>query len=224
MRILVVEDYEPIRESIVQGMREADYAVDETHHGLEAIQLARAYHYDVIILDLMLPGTDGIDVVHQLRKTKNESCILILSARDQVEDRVSGLRAGADDYMIKPFVFEELLARVETLIRRKYSTSSPIIEVGDLVINTSQQTVRRGDQLIELTAREYTLLEYFAHRAGEVVSRNDIWAHVYDFPEDSQSNVVDVYVGYLRKKIEFENKPKLLRTRRGQGYVLGEQE
>ncbi len=170
----------------------------------------------------MIPGLDGISFLQSIRNSENNACVLILSVRDQVEDRVQGLEAGADDYMVKPFAFAELLARVKTLVRRKYDARNPIIQVGDLVIDTARQLVHRGGRTIELTAREYTLLEYLAHRPGEVVSRNDIWEHVYDFPEDSQSNVVDVYVGYLRKKIEICGHPKLIHTRRGMGYVLGE--
>jgi DNA-binding response OmpR family regulator len=147
--------------------------------------------------------------------------VLILSARDEIDDRVAGLEAGADDYVIKPFAFAELLARVKTLVRRKYDTVNPIITVDDLEIDTAKRIVRRNQELIELTAREYVLLEYLAMRAGEVVSRSDIWAHVYDFHDDLQSNVVDVYIGYLRKKIETGDAARLIHTRRGLGYVLG---
>jgi DNA-binding response OmpR family regulator len=148
--------------------------------------------------------------------------VLILTARDAVEDRIQGLDLGADDYLVKPFAFGELLARIRAMIRRKYGEKNPVIKVSDLQIDTvRRQVLRRGDS-IDLTAREYALLEYLALRAGEVVTRTDIWDHVYDFHSDSASNVVDVYIGYLRKKIERPEWPKLLHTRRGQGYVLGE--
>lgn len=222
MRVLVVEDYDPIRESVVQGLQEADFAVDSVGDGKEALNLASSFNYDVIVLDLMLPGMSGMEVVKQLRENNNNACVLVLSARDHVDDRVAGLRAGADDYLIKPFAFAELLARVETLVRRRYNSSNPVITIADLVINTASKTAMRGDCAIELTSREYNLLEYLARRTGEVVARADIWEHLYDYPEDSQSNVVDVYVGYLRKKIEMDGKPKLLKTRRGQGYILGD--
>lgn len=197
-------------------------AVDYAECGESAWSLASVNSYDVIILDLMLPKLDGLTVLKRLRDQGNRSCILILSARDQIQDRVAGLEAGADDYLIKPFALQELLARVRTLIRRKYDANNPILTVGDLTIDTVRQTVWRGERNIDLTAREYTLLEYLAFRAGQLVSRSEIWEHVYDFPDDSLSNVVDVYVGYLRKKIEVPGAPKLIHTRRGKGYVLGE--
>jgi DNA-binding response OmpR family regulator len=220
MRVLVVEDYPPIREAVVQGLREADFAVDSADSGATAIAQALAIAYDVIVLDLMLPEVDGLDVLRHIRHARNSARVIVVSARDAVADRVTALDAGADDYLIKPFAFEELLARIRTLVRRRYGDSNPMIRVADLTIDTSRQEVHRGKMPIELTAREYTLLEYLARRSGEVVNRNEIWQHVYDFPGDAQSNVVDVYVGYLRKKIELDGFPKLIHTRRGQGYVL----
>ncbi len=172
--------------------------------------------------DIMLPEIDGITILKTLRKSNSKTSILILTACDEINERVAGLDEGADDYMIKPFAFAELLARVRTLIRRKYNAQSPIIQIGDLKVDTARRMVTRGHKAIDLTAREYVLLEYLAMRAGEVVSRTDIWAHVYDFHEDLQSNVVDVYIGYLRKKIEVDDGVKLIHTRRGHGYVLGE--
>ncbi len=224
MRILVVEDYEPIRTSIVQGLQEADFAVDAADNGTDGKWMAGCNDYDVIVLDLMLPGIGGLELLRAIRKSGRDVCVLILTARDLVEDRVAGLNAGADDYLIKPFAFEELLARIRTLVRRRYGNRSPLIEIADLSIDTAKQTVFRNGQQIDLTAREYSLLEYMAMRAGEVVSRTEIWEHVYDFPDDSQSNVVDVYVGYLRKKLESPELPQLIHTRRGRGYVLGEAE
>ncbi len=222
MRVLVVEDYRPIRESIVKGLREADYAVDEADNGKDGLWYAQSQQYDVIVLDLMLPEIDGLTILKKIRGTDADTSVLVLTARSEIEDRVSGLDAGADDYLVKPFAFAELLARIKTLIRRKYDARSPVIEIEDLIIDMARRRVTRNDKLIELTAREYVLLEYLALRTGEVVTRRDIWAHVYDFHDDLQSNVVDVYIGYLRKKIESDETTKLIHTRRGLGYVLGE--
>jgi len=222
MRILVVEDYDPVRESIAKALREEGFAVDTAADGKDGLWLAESNDYDVIVLDLMLPQIDGLTVLRKLRAGERSPCVLILTARDELEDRVEGLNSGADDYLVKPFALEELLARVRTLVRRKYNQRDPVIRIADLVIDTAARTVRRDQREIELTAREYALLEYLALRAGELVSRTSIWEHVYDFQSDSQSNVVDVYVGYLRKKIEAPNLPKLIHTRRGQGYWLGE--
>jgi len=222
MRILVIEDYDPIRESVAEGLRDVGFAVDAGADGGEGLWYAESNDYDVIVLDLMLPEIDGLTILKKVRADKRSASVLILTARDQLEDRVAGLNAGADDYLIKPFAFEELLARVKTLVRRKYDQQDPVLQIADLAIDTASQTVRRGERLIELTAREYSLLEYLAVRAGQLVSRTDIWEHVYDFHSDLQSNVVDVYIGYLRRKIEMPGLPKLIHTRRGQGYWLGE--
>ena len=192
MRILIVEDYAPIRNALTQGLREADFAVDEAADGINGLWLAESNDYDVVVLDLMLPGHDGMTILRRLRTAKRQVCILILTAKDQIDDRVVGLDAGADDYLIKPFAFEELLARIRTLIRRKYNRPEPVIHVADLAVDTSSRSVQRGGLPIELTAREYLLLEYLAVRAGELVSRTEIWEHLYDFASDSQSNVVDV--------------------------------
>ncbi len=220
MRVLIVEDYGPIRESVSQGLREAGFAVDATGDGREGLWYAESSAYDVIVLDLMLPSMDGLTVLRKLRAGGSEAHVIVLTARDTLEDRVLGLNAGADDYLVKPFGFDELLARVRALVRRKYAAKSPLIRIGDLEIDTSTRQVRRGDAIIDLTAREYALLEYLAVRAGELVSRTDIWEHVYDFHASAQSNVVDVYIGYLRRKLEAGDVPPLIHTRRGQGYVL----
>ncbi|MHB8972486.1 MAG: response regulator [Pirellulaceae bacterium] len=222
MRILVVEDYAPIRNAVTQGLREAGFAVDEAADGRNGLWFAESNDYDVIVLDLMLPEIDGLTILKKLRAAKRRSCVLILTAKDQLEDRVEGLNSGADDYLIKPFAFAELLARVRTLVRRKYDQHDPVLRIADLEIDTAARAVRRRERTIELTAREYSLLEYLAVRTGELVTRTDIWEHVYDFHSESQSNVVDVYIGYLRKKIEVPDLPKLIHTRRGQGYWLGE--
>jgi DNA-binding response OmpR family regulator len=222
MRILVIEDYGPIREAVTEGLRDVGFAVDAAADGRDGLWYAESNEYDVIVLDLMLPEIDGLTILKKLRADKRRVCVLILTARDQLDDRVAGLNAGADDYLVKPFAFAELLARVRTLVRRRYDQQDPMIQIADLTIDTASRTVRRGRRVIELTAREYSLLEYLAVRAGELVSRTDIWEHVYDFNSASQSNVVDVYIGYLRRKIESPDLPRLIHTRRGQGYWLGE--
>jgi len=223
MRILLVEDYAPLRKSTAQGLEEAGFAVDAAADGEEGLWYAKSNDYDVIILDLMLPGIDGLTILKRLREAGSTVHVLILTARDTLEDRVKGLNVGADDYLVKPFAFAELLARVRSLVRRRYETKNPAIRIGDLEIDTAGRMVRRAGETIELTAREYALLEFLAMRAGELVSRTDIWEHVYDFHSSAQSNVVDVYIGYLRHKIEREGRPRLIHTRRGQGYVLEEE-
>jgi len=221
MRVLLVEDYEPLRKSLEQGLSEAGYALDVAADGEEGLWYALGNDYDVIVLDLMLPGVDGLSILRKLRARKKDAPVLILTARDTIHDRVTGLDCGADDYLVKPFAFEELLARVRALVRRNYNKKSSQIVVEDLRIDLNTQQVYRGDRLIQLTAREYGLLEYLAVRAGEIVSRTDIWEHLYEFNSSAASNVVDVYVGYLRKKLQSEGKPSLLHTVRGRGYLLG---
>jgi heavy metal sensor kinase len=221
MRILVVEDYLPLQEAVTTGLREAGYAVDVTGDGEEGLWYATSNDYDVIVLDLMLPKVDGLTVLRRLRAEGRSSQVLILTAKDTVPDRVRGLNFGADDYLVKPFAFEELLARVRALARRAYAAKNPLIEIDDLRIDTPAQRVWRGKEEVSLTPREYALLEYLAVRTGEVVSRTDIWNHLYEFDSEVDSNVVDVYILYLRKKIERPGKTVLIHTMRGRGYRLG---
>jgi DNA-binding response OmpR family regulator len=221
MRLLLVEDYRPVRESLTKGLREAGFAVDSTGDGMEGLWYARGNDYDVIVLDLMLPGMDGLSILKTLRAEGRQNHVLILTAKDTLDDRVTGLDLGADDYMIKPFAFTELLARVRALLRRSYRTKNPLIEVQDLRIDLAGQRVWRDQEEIVLTPREYALLEYLAMRVGQVVSRTDIWEHVYEFNSSASSNVVDVYIGYLRKKIDRPDRPSLINTIRGRGYTLG---
>lgn len=220
MRLLLIEDYPPVRKSVAKGLREAGFAVDAAGDGNEGLWFGRTGDYDAIILDLMLPGMDGLTVLKTLRSEGHQAHVLILTAKDDVPDRVKGLDLGADDYLVKPFAFEELLARVNALVRRKYRRKNPELRVGALRIDTAARRVWRGDDELALTAREYALLEYLAMRAGEIVSRTDVWEHLYDMNAASTSNVVDVYVGYLRRKIDPPGGPSLIRTVRGQGYVL----
>ena len=221
MRLLLIEDYKPLQKSLVKGLREANFAVDFTGDGKEGLWYAKSNDYDVIILDIMLPGLDGLSILRELRALGDATHILILTAKDTIEDKVRGLELGADDYLIKPFEFKELLARLRALIRRDYKKKSPQLTIEDLTIHLNTQQVYRDGRLLCLTAREYALLEYLAMRAGEVVTRTDIWEHVYEFNSAASSNVVDVYIGYLRKKVEEQGKPALIHTIRGRGYLLG---
>jgi DNA-binding response OmpR family regulator len=220
MRLLLVEDYPPLQKSVTKGLREAGFAVDVTGDGNEGLWYAQSNHYDVIVLDLMLPGLDGLSILRRLRAEGRESHVLIITAKDAVAERVTGLNAGADDYVVKPFEFEELLARVQALVRRSYHRKNPIMGIGRLRIDTTTQRVGREAEDIQLTGREYALLEYLVMRAGELVTRSDIWEHVYDFRSDATSNVVDVYIARLRRKIDCEGEPSLIEAVRGRGYIL----
>ncbi len=212
--------YLPIQKAVAKSLREAGFVADTTANGAEALWFASNNECDVVVLDLMLPSLDGLTVLQRLRAGGRSSHVLVLTARDTVQDRVRGLDAGADDYLVKPFAMEELLARVRALARRAYCAKNPTVAVADLIINTSRQEVSRGGERISLTAREYALLEYLAMRAGQVVPRADIWEHLYEFRADADSNVVDVYIGYLRKKLERPGQPSLIQTIRGVGYSL----
>jgi DNA-binding response OmpR family regulator len=222
MRLLLVEDYPPLQKSLAKGLRESGFAVDLTGDGKEGLWYALGNDYDVVILDLMLPGMDGLEILKQLRANGKKNSVLILTAKDTLHDRVKGLNLGADDYLVKPFAFEELIARVRALIRRRYGEKNSVIKVEDLKIDPQSQKVYRGREQLQLTRREYALLEYLAMRPGQVVSRTDIWEHVYEFNSPASSNVVDVYIGYLRKKLNRCGKGGLIQTIRGRGYVLGE--
>jgi DNA-binding response OmpR family regulator len=222
MRVLVAEDHASLARSIANGLREEGYAVDLTFDGAEALQWASDNPYDCAVLDVTMPNKTGFQVVETLRRNGSTTPVLFLTARDTVEDRVKGLNLGADDYLIKPFAFDELLARVRAIIRRGHNHASKSIIVGDLEVDTSAKTVKRAGAAITLSAREYALLEYLALRQGEVVSRSEIWEHLYDQNDETVSNVVDVYIGYLRSKIDRDHQTKLIHTRRGMGYVLSE--
>lgn len=222
MRLLVVEDYAPLRESLARGLKDANYAVDATGDGAEGLWYAENHPYDVILLDLMLPGVGGLEILKKLRATGNTTYVLVLTAKDTVEDRVRGLDAGADDYLVKPFAFDELLARLRAIIRRRYERVDPVIRIADLEVDTRARRARRAGAVIALSAREYALLEYLANRAGHIVSRTELWDHAYDQAAEPGSNVLDVHISHLRKKIDEGHDKKLIQTRRGQGYVLGE--
>lgn len=205
---------------LARGLREESYAVDVAGDGEHALELAFVNDYDLVILDVMLPGRDGFGVCRELRAGGSAVPVLMLTARDAVEDRVAGLDTGADDYLSKPFDFEELLARVRALLRRKPALLPAVIEVADLSIDTRARRVSRGGAHVELTAKEYALLEYLARRADEVVSRADISEHVWDETHDPFSKVIEVFIQRLRRKLDDGRGQKLIRTRRGEGYVL----
>ena len=210
-----------MQRSLAAALRRSGYAVDVAGDGEEGLWLAESSDYDAIVLDLMLPKRDGLDVLRTLRAHRKATHILLLTARDTVRDRVTGLEAGADDYLVKPFALEELLARVQALCRRAYGSKQPRLVVTDLEIDPAALRVSRAGQPIELTAREYQLLEYLARRRGEVVSRAEIEAHIYDGQVDPMSNVVDSAICSLRKKIAVAGSAQpLIHTRRGLGYVL----
>ncbi len=220
MRILVVDDDRRLCTIIKRGFLEEAYAVDVAYDGEEGEYLAEVNPYDLIILDIMMPVKDGIEVCQELRAKKVNTPILILTAKDTVEDRVRGLDTGADDYLVKPFAFSELLARVRALLRREGISKSPELRVGDLVLNTLTRQIWRGKRPIELTTKEYVILEYFMRHPNIVVTRTMIEEHAWDYDFDSLSNLVDVYIRRLRRKIDDVGKGSLIQTIRGAGYRL----
>jgi DNA-binding response OmpR family regulator len=220
MRLLIVEDNRSLLKSLKKGLVEESFAVDTAEDGEEGLYLAEANDYDVVILDLMLPKLDGWTVLREMRAKGLSTHVLILTARDAPDDKVRGLNGGADDYLTKPFRFEELLARIRALVRRKYRTKNPRLEVADLEIDTASHAVRRGGMEIILQPKEYALLEYLAHRAGEIVPRAAIWEHLYDWQDDTTSNIIDVYISRLRRKIDRPGLRPLFQTIRGEGYLL----
>jgi two-component system OmpR family response regulator len=212
---LVVEDEPDLRRAVAQSLREDGYAVDEAADGRDGLFKAGAWDYDAIVLDLMLPAIDGWELLRQLRRTK-KTPVLIVTARDAVSDRVRGLDAGADDYLVKPFVLSELLARVRALIRRAAGQALPVIEIGDVVVDTATKTIRRGGEPVPLTAREYALVELLAVHRGKLISRTTIYDHIFGEDDMSLSNLVDVHVSHIRKKLGKD----FIATRRGQGYIV----
>lgn len=222
MRLLLVEDDPRIARFVAKGLREQAYAVDVVATGDEALYQAEINTYDLIILDVMIPGRDGFEVCRDLRKSGQRLPILMLTARDAVEDRITGLDQGADDYLTKPFEFRELLARLRALLRRSGELRPARIVVADLVLDTAAQTVSRAGQNIPLTAKEYALIEFLARNAGRVVGRAEIAEHVWDESFDAFSNLIEVYINRLRRKIDGGASIPLLQTRRGAGYVLGD--
>ena len=220
MRILLVEDEPSAAKMLAKGLREQTYAVDVAADGEIALEQAYLNDYDLVILDVMLPGKNGFEVCRQLRAGGSAVPILMLTARDEVEDRIEGLDTGADDYLTKPFDFHELLARVRALLRRSPALLPEVINIADLTIDTRARQVWRAEAAVELTAKEYALLEYIARHVNEVVSRADIAEHVWDESFDPFSNLIEVYIQRLRRKIDEDSPVKLIRTRRGEGYML----
>jgi DNA-binding response OmpR family regulator len=230
VRVLVVEDSARLQASLTQGLREAGFAVDAVGDGKRALIHGRTTDYDVIVLDLMLPGMDGLSVLRELRRKLVRSCVLILTARDSVDDRVLGLRSGADDYLVKPFAFRELLARVRALVRRTHGATGSCIRVGPLEVDSAARTARvtggagggAGGRDFPLPPREFALLEYLAHRAGRPVTRPELEEHLYGEGSPVRSNAVDVAVSSLRARLAAAGCPPLIRTRWRVGYVMGE--
>ncbi len=220
MHVLFAEDDRQLRESVARGLREASYAVDKVGDGKKAMQLAAANEYDAIILDILLPRADGLEVCRTIRRSNSRVPILMLTALDSVDDKITGLDAGADDYLTKPFEFGELLARLRALTRRRGDVLAAELVVGDLVVDTLKRSARRGDREIPLTAKEFSLLHYLARNAGRVVDRAELMAHVWGDDSANYSNIIDVYASRLRRKVDEGESVSLFTTSRGAGYIL----
>jgi DNA-binding response OmpR family regulator len=220
VRVLLVEDHKPLVRALRQGLEEEGLAVDVALDGEDADFKARGAQYDAVVLDIMLPKKDGLTLLKEWRADGLKMHVLMLTARGTLDDKVRGLDTGADDYLTKPFELEELLARLRALIRRGHEVKDPVIRILDLEVDTATRSVKRGGQTIHLTPREYALLQFLAFHRGRVVSRTMIWEHLYDEHDESTSNVVDVYIRYLRNKIDKGFEPPLILTRWGEGYML----
>ena len=222
MRLLLAEDERDLNRLITRKLTSAGYSVDSFFDGEEAIHVLSYTDYDGVILDIMMPKADGFAVLRALRERGKITPVLFLTARDAIADRVRGLDSGANDYLVKPFAFDELLARIRAMTRLSFGASESVLTVGDLTLNLATQEVRRGGQPITLSAKEYALLEYLMHNQGIVLSREKIENHIWNLDYEGGTNVVDVYISYLRKKIDEGRKEKLIHTVRGRGYVLRE--
>ena len=222
MRLLLAEDERDLNRLITKKLTSAGYSVDSFFDGEEAIHVLSYTDYDGVILDIMMPKADGFAVLRALRERGKTTPVLFLTARDAIADRVRGLDSGANDYLVKPFAFDELLARIRAMTRLSFGASESVLTVGDLTLNLATQEVRRGGQSITLSAKEYALLEYLMHNQGIVLSREKIENHIWNLDYEGGTNVVDVYISYLRKKIDEGRKEKLIHTVRGRGYVLRE--
>ncbi|MFH0942995.1 MAG: response regulator transcription factor [Candidatus Beckwithbacteria bacterium] len=222
MRILVVEDEHKIANSIAQGLQQENYAVDVAYTGTDGLDLASTESYDLIILDLLLPGINGLEICRRLRQQNIHAPILILTAKGQTDDKVKGLDTGADDYLVKPFAFEELLARIRALIRRPRHSSGTILSLADLTLNPLTFTVTRSGKPIQLSNKEFSLLEFLLRNVNQILSKDKIISHVWNYDADILPNTVEVYIGYLRQKIDrpFPKQPSLIQTVRGFGYKL----
>ncbi len=223
MKLLIIEDEQKIANSIKKGLEQESFTVDIAYNGTEGYDLASSEEYDLIILDRMLPGIDGIEICKRLRKEHIDSPILILTAKGQLFDKVEGLNVGADDYLVKPFEFEELLARIKAIARRPKVTIGTLLQVGDLTLNTLNYSVKRNGVLIQLSSKEFALLSYLMRNANTIVTKEQIIHHVWNYDADVLPNTIEVYIGYLRQKIDkpFSKKPQLIHTVRGFGYKIG---
>ena len=224
MRILVVEDEKDLNNIITKHLKKNNFSVDSVFNGEEALEYLEYGTYDLIVLDIMLPKLNGYEVVKKLRENKNETAVLMLTARDSIDDKIKGLDLGADDYLIKPFDFGELLAGIRALVRRKYGNTSNTMEIDDLCIDIAKKTVVRAGKNIELTGKEYEVLEYLIQNKGHVLSRDKIRDSVWDYGYEGESNIIDVLIKNIRKKIDVGNSKPLIHTKRGLGYVLKEDE
>ena len=220
MRLLVVEDEKKLNDLITKKLEKEYYGVDSCFDGEEAIRYVEGTEYDAIILDIMLPKLDGFEVIKRIRTKKNKVPILLLTARDNIDDKVKGLDYGADDYLVKPFIFEELMARIRVLLRRNSGNADNVITVANLKVDLDAKTVFRDGVLIKLSGREYSILEYLIRNKGKILPRERIEDHIWNYEYEGGTNVIDVYIRYLRKKIDDSYTPKLIHTIRGLGYVL----
>ena len=220
MRLLVVEDEKKLNDLITKKLEKEYYGVDSCFDGEEAVRYVEGTEYDAIILDIMLPKLDGFEVIKRIRAKKNKVPILLLTARDNIDDKVKGLDYGADDYLVKPFIFEELMARIRVLLRRNSGNADNVVTIANLKVDLDYKTFFRYDILIKLSAREYSVLEYLIRNKGKILSRERIEDHIWNYDYEGGTNVIDVYIRYLRKKIDDSYTPKLIHTIRGLGYVL----
>ena len=220
MRILVVEDEITLNKLITQRLKDESYSVDSCFDGQEALDYFSCAEYDVVLLDILLPKLNGLELLSQIRAKNDKTPVILLTAMDAIEDRVNGLNAGADDYLVKPFAFDELIARIRVLTRRNSNQLTSILKIADLVMDTNAHTVHRNEKLINLSSKEFSILEYLLTNQGIVISRDKINQHMWDYDYDGGSNIVDVYIRYLRKKIDDNYPIKLIHTVRGVGYVL----
>lgn len=222
MRILVAEDEEALCNVIAKRLRKEGYAVDSVHSGSDALDYLEATEYDLALLDIMMPAKSGVEVLKEYRAGGGTSPVIFLTAKDALSDRVLGLDAGADDYIVKPFSFDEVLARIRSVLRRSgMKERSNILKIGNLTLDLSSGLVKRGDRVIDLSQKEYSLLKYMMSNEGMILSRSVLLNHVWDYGYEGQSNMVDVYIRYLRKKIDIDGEPELIHTYRGRGYMIG---
>jgi heavy metal response regulator len=223
MRILLVEDEEKLARALAGNLKAEGFAVDISPNGIDGVEMAAVYAYDLLILDIMLPGLDGLRVLQKVRMRNKDVPVLMLTAKDSVQDKVRNFEAGADDYLTKPFSFAELLVRIKALLRRRPAQQTDVVRVGDFELDRMSRKARRGEKRIELSAKEYALLEYLALNAGRVLSRSMIIEHVWDQSFENLTNIVDVYIRQLRSKLDDDHEAKLIRTVRGAGYVFGDE-